>query len=582
MPPVSSVIAKIVADRLLPAAARFSRSFDRLVHFSVKSAEERLRQSRLLAGLMVAPFILSPAFAASVAQGSSIQEVTVLCGVAFCGFWTCAIAQSLSGRHNLGLVSGLAMFSLMIGIAMALSGGLASPLALLLAIPFLETRWIGRTRGDLKLAGAASLSAAIVAMIVQQTGDFAGGPSISQWIAPLLYGMTLGGRFIRGGKGHVAPTVDVDQVEEVKPALELSSQGDVLEERGECEGAAGFPAEGLMGRGLFERLHVADRVVFLKAVSDVHLDGETRPLELRVHSFDGTFHTLACDLGRDANGRLWLEFAAVDAIARQVDIEDGEGGRNSAQNRFLATVSHELRTPLNAIIGMSDMLAHEICGPLSNERQREYVSLIRQSGDHLLSVVNTVLEVSKVEFGAYSLKAEPFAFADVAEFCARMLETEAGKKNVHITLDLAADLPQLEADRRAVQQVLINLACNAVKFCRQNGHVTIAARASGSHLVIRISDDGIGIPADRIAELGQPFTQVHSNDMREGSGLGLALVKGLVGLHKGTVTIDSVVDQGTTVTVTLPLEVATERPMVSQAQTNEMQEETHGSLRKAG
>jgi two-component system, cell cycle sensor histidine kinase DivJ len=229
---------------------------------------------------------------------------------------------------------------------------------------------------------------------------------------------------------------------------------------------------------------------------------------------------------------------------------------NDAKSRFLAAVSHELRTPLNAILGFSDILIGEYFGKLENDRQREYVGLIRQSGAHLLSVVNTMLDMSKIEAGRYELLVEPFSIGQSIQACEAMLGLQAREKNLTLTSRVQRGLGEIVADQRAVQQVLINLVGNAIKFTDAGGVVSIDAAASGNMLKLTVSDTGIGIPADKLANLGQPFVQVQNEYTRryEGTGLGLSLVKGLVALHGGSFAISSVQGEGTAITILIPLD----------------------------
>jgi cell cycle sensor histidine kinase DivJ len=219
-----------------------------------------------------------------------------------------------------------------------------------------------------------------------------------------------------------------------------------------------------------------------------------------------------------------------------------------------------LRTPLNAILGFSDMLSHEMFGPFADPRQKEYVGLIHESGNHLLSVVNSILDVSKIESGAYAIHPEPFAFADAVEMCRSMMAHQAAAKSVSLRIAMAPGIDEICGDRRAIQQVLINLVSNAVKFTPEGGSVVIGASRAGHRLRFWVSDTGIGIAPDDLKRLGQPFTQVQNEYTRqfEGAGLGLSLVKGLVVLHDGTMSIESAPGEGTTVTVTVP--VAGPRP----------------------
>ncbi len=182
------------------------------------------------------------------------------------------------------------------------------------------------------------------------------------------------------------------------------------------------------------------------------------------------------------------------------------------------------------------------------------MALIHQSGGHLLSVVNTMLDVSKIEAGRYELVLEPFAVADSIKTCEQMLALQARQKGVKLSSRVPCDVGEAIADQRALQQILINLVGNAVKFTDKGGMVMIDAARKGRDLVITVSDTGIGIPAEKLDVIGQPFVQVQNEYTRkyEGTGLGLSLVKGLVALHGGTFVIRSDAGEGTRITISLP------------------------------
>ena len=266
-----------------------------------------------------------------------------------------------------------------------------------------------------------------------------------------------------------------------------------------------------------------------------------------------------------------------EALAQAAEAVDAS---EIAKGRFLATVSHELRTPLNAIIGFSDLLLHrDISGDLA-PKQAEQVGLIRDAGNHLLSVVNAILDVSRIESGSYRIAVEPFELEPAVELCCAMLEPQAAERGVTLAAKLPYGLGQVLGDRRAVQQILINLLSNAIKFTPSGGRVTVSAACGDGTVRILVNDTGIGIGDEDLARLGQPFVQVHNDYTRQfqGTGLGLSLVKGLVKLHGGSMSIESAPGLGTTVTVGLP--AATQGDGVAFEENCETGERHGAALRK--
>ncbi|TCL76122.1 HAMP domain-containing sensor histidine kinase [Rhizobium sp. BK251] len=350
--------------------------------------------------------------------------------------------------------------------------------------------------------------------------------------------------------------------------LFLDPQGNVTTVGGRDQGEFLSWMRSPRGRGFIEQVHVSDRILFLQAVDMLRQGRPGLTVDLRLERPAGAqdmrqFAHVRIDMiaRRDADGELGAVVAQLrdishehqlraEAVRRTTEAEQA----NDAKSRFLAAVSHELRTPLNAILGFSDILGGEYFGRLENDRQREYVQLIRQSGAHLLSVVNTMLDVSKIEAGRYELVLEPFSIADSVRACEAMLGLQAKEKGVTLTTRIQRGLTEIVADQRAVQQVLINLVGNAVKFTEKGGVVSIDASACDGILTLSVSDTGIGIETDKLAMLGQPFVQVQNDYTRryEGTGLGLSLVKGLVALHGGSFAIASVPGEGTVITISVP------------------------------
>ena len=236
---------------------------------------------------------------------------------------------------------------------------------------------------------------------------------------------------------------------------------------------------------------------------------------------------------------------------------------NQSKSEFLANMSHELRTPLNAINGFSDIMKKELFGPLGDPRYKEYVNDILFSGQHLLSLINDILDMSKIEAGKMTLNVEAMQMNDMITQVIRIIRGRADENRLKLLFN-EVQLPEIEADPRAVKQILLNLATNAIKFTPEGGAITIDVEPKSAGLIIRVSDTGIGISEEDIQKLAQPFEQIDSQYSRqhEGTGLGLALSKSLVELHGGNFSITSVLGEGSTITFTLPnkaLEVKTKK-----------------------
>ncbi|OQW61406.1 MAG: hypothetical protein A4S17_09475 [Proteobacteria bacterium HN_bin10] len=223
-----------------------------------------------------------------------------------------------------------------------------------------------------------------------------------------------------------------------------------------------------------------------------------------------------------------------------------------AKSTFLANMSHELRTPINAVIGFSEIMAKELFGPLANPQYKQYSIDIFDSANHLLDLINDILDMAKLETGKYSLSARPFELAVAIEQAVRLTRRKAEEKNLSITVD-SEDLGEIEADQRAVKQILLNLLSNAVKFTDRGG-IMVHARGTATDVTLRVVDTGRGIAAEHLPRLARPFEQVERElaSTSAGTGLGLALTKSLTEMHAGKLNIQSEVGRGTIVTVTLP------------------------------
>ncbi len=251
-----------------------------------------------------------------------------------------------------------------------------------------------------------------------------------------------------------------------------------------------------------------------------------------------------------------LEARVVERTAELAEARDQAEELNRVKSMFLANMSHELRTPLNAIIGFSEMLL--LTGqrnPGDEKRIREYIGDIHACGQHLLNVINGILEVSRIQAGKLQLRETPVAVEEAVATCFLLAGPRASESSLALRRDIPHDLPALLADETRLKQILLNLVSNAVKFTPDNGTVTVAAAlATDGSLTITVTDTGIGMSAADVAVAMQPFQQVDSSLARryEGAGLGLPLAKAFVELHGGTLTIESAVGKGTTVRIAFP------------------------------
>ena len=241
--------------------------------------------------------------------------------------------------------------------------------------------------------------------------------------------------------------------------------------------------------------------------------------------------------------------------AMRVAKEEAEAA-NRAKSEFLANMSHELRTPLNAIIGFADVMSKEMMGPLGNQRYRTYVQDIHASGTHLLSIISDILDLAKAAAGKLELSETQFDARDAVNAACRLIRQRIEQANLSLTITLPPDRIIIYADERKVKQVLLNLLSNACRFTLAGGRIECSLAIKPDGIVFAVSDTGIGIAAEHLDRVQNPFVQVESSLRRVsgGTGLGLALVKAMAELHGGRLRLDSAPGQGTTATVILPLE----------------------------
>jgi signal transduction histidine kinase len=287
------------------------------------------------------------------------------------------------------------------------------------------------------------------------------------------------------------------------------------------------------------------------------------PVEFRMKRKDGIgIHVLVSAAGVHFQGRRALLIGLQDITAKRKEAEALRDARDQAtaasrsKSEFLANMSHELRTPLNAIIGFSEALERELFGPIGSPRYREYAEDIHDSGVHLLSLINDILDLSKIEAGHFKLHEDDTDLNHIIGAATRIVRHRAQQANIAIELSLPEPPIALVADERALKQVLINLVSNAVKFSPDGSLVRIEAHVRPDCLRISVIDEGVGMAPEDIPRALTPFTQLDGSLSRahEGTGLGLPLAKHLAELHGGKLRIESQVGAGTAVHVDLPLD----------------------------
>jgi len=227
---------------------------------------------------------------------------------------------------------------------------------------------------------------------------------------------------------------------------------------------------------------------------------------------------------------------------------------SEAKTAFIATVSHELRSPLNAIIGFSEVMGREVLGPLGSPKYVGYAHDISIAGQHMLSLVNDILDMAKLESGQQSLDEHEIDAVRTVEDSIAVVRQRAERARQTIDAKLAA-VPMIRADARAVRQMMINLLTNAIKFTPEGGRITVesAVAENGGGLLLKVTDTGMGIAADDLKRLGKPFVQLKpGRQLADGAGLGLAITRFLAELHGGALTIESAPGRGTTATLMLP------------------------------
>jgi len=316
----------------------------------------------------------------------------------------------------------------------------------------------------------------------------------------------------------------------------------------------GVSTEELMTRGLAAAAAPADRQRLAAAIAQAHRDGAA---SLTFTPALGVERLVALDLQRVAPNQLVgvLRDVTVERD-REVALDQARADAEAlaaGRARFLANMSHELRTPLNAIMGFSDIMRARMFGPLS-DRYAEYAELIHESGGHLLDLINDVLDMSKIEAERFELQRGVFDAREAVQAAMRLLRVQADTAGVQLRGVLPSGELEVDADRRALKQIVLNLVSNALKFTPRGGQVTVTVDGYDGVLEIVVADTGVGISPEDLERLGRPYEQAGGAEQRaRGTGLGLSLVRAFAQLHGGEMAIESRLGAGTTVSVRLPV-----------------------------
>jgi signal transduction histidine kinase len=272
-------------------------------------------------------------------------------------------------------------------------------------------------------------------------------------------------------------------------------------------------------------------------------------------------------VGAALEERRKLEQGLASAIARAensreeaIVAKESAEKANRTKSMFLATMSHELRTPLNAVIGFAEMMNSELFGPLGDPRYHEYTGVIQGAGRHLLDLINDILDMSKIEAGKHEIQREKLDVGDIVRDGLTLMAENASSGGVKLIRDLPPASLTIDADRRAMKQILLNLLSNAIKFTPFGGEVTAKVALAEGRVVLSVRDTGVGIPQDQIYRLGNPFVQIRNSagTSQNGTGLGLALVRSLAEMQDGFLKIESEEGRGTLVSVSFPAAAAAE------------------------
>ena len=473
--------------------------------------------------------------------------------------------DSAGDRMVLLAVWGLAAF-----VSAALSGGLTGPLTGFVFLPLAAGIALGGTRPV--QAGALAVALAAFAGFLSAGFGLQGPPLpalaaisavLTAGAAALAVRLSWRQRETRLESAE-AETARVETLLAAQPALML-----ILEPSGRVVAAYGappvyLPVDPLFVSGLVAAVHAPDRPRLLGAMERAMGGHDGMVVFAPRLALDRRAQMLVRRMDDPAGPRLVAQvFDATAQYARELGLEIARNeaeAREAGKTRFLANMSHELRTPLNAVLGFSDIMRQRIFGPLP-DRYGEYAANIHEAGGHLLDLINDLLDVAKIEAERYTLTLERFDAREIVSAAMALVRVNADDKGVNLSSVLPGDPVEVSADKRALKQLTLNLLSNAVKFTPAGGTITVTVEAIGPYLEVVVADTGIGIAPEDVRRLGRPFEQAGEIEQRrQGTGLGLSLVRAFAELHGGRMSIDSTLGEGTAVTVRLPVALLARAP----------------------
>ena len=488
------------------------------------------------------------------------------------------LAMVVPGLSGLGLLrrdggpermTQLGIWGLAALLTAALSGGLTGPLSGFVFLPLAAGIALGGPRpvqfGALAVgvAALAGLFSAWVTPGPHLPGLAAISALLTAAAAALAVRLSWRQREARLTATE-AETARVETLLAAQPGLTL-----VLEPSGRVLAAYGappvsLPVDPLFESGLVAAVHAPDRPRLLDAIERAMKGQDGAALFAPRLALDRRVQLIVRRLDDPSGPRLIAQvFDATAQYARELGLEIARTEaetREAGKTRFLANMSHELRTPLNAVLGFSDIMRQRIFGPLP-DRYGEYAENIHQAGGHLLDLINDVLDVTKIEAERYALTLERFDAREVVSAAMALVRVNADDKGVSLSSVLPGDPVEVSADKRALKQIALNLLSNAVKFTPRGGAITVTVEAIGPYLEVVVADTGVGIAPEDVRRLGRPFEQAGEMEQRrQGTGLGLSLVRAFAELHGGRMSIDSTLGEGTAVTVRLPVALIARAP----------------------